>query len=624
MTAMSPEYSNAVRLHQAGQLTEAVPWYQAALAREPENVDVLHLFGVLRHQTGQPAAALDLIEHALRRRPEFAEAWSNLGLVLRQLDRHDQALDALRTAVRQAPQLATAQANLGKLLLDRGHLEEALSPCLEAVRLVPHVAAVHENLGEVYCRLGRNADAVAAYRQALDLSPENVRLLEALAYLHMMEGDFPAAIACGERLVALEPRRADWHNHLGMAWQQEGWLDEAARCYRRALELRPDHELALLNQGSVHGAFGDLAAAEAFYRRARANQPNAAAPVAELATLLRDRLPDADRQAVVDLLQTPALADEARLALLFGLAQVLDARGDFREAADCLRQAHSLGLAVKRRQGRLYDPEEFHAHVTQLTQTFTPELFHRLARAGDITRQPVFVFGLPRSGTSLVEQVLASHSQVHGAGELALARQVIDAAAPALLGPSEALRGTLKRMGRDYLGRLQAILERDRPGGFAGRVVDKMPDNYLYLGVLALMLPRATFIHVRRDLRDVAVSCWLTRFTNLRWTSDLGHLAGRIRDYQRLMRHWAAVLPVPVHEVVYERLVNDFDAEARRLVVACGLDWESACAEFHKTRRVVATASAGQVRQPLYRQAVGRWKNYEPYLAELFAALAEP
>ena len=148
-----------------------------------------------------------------------------------------------------------------------------------------------------------------------------------------------------------------------------------------------------------------------------------------------------------------------------------------------------------------------------------------------------------------------------------------------------------------------------------------MPDNYLYLGLIAILFPRATLIHVRRDPRDVALSCWMTNFRSIRWASDPDHLAGRINEHYRLMAHWKAALPATVHEVVYERLVNDFEAEARRLVAACGLDWEPACLEFHRTVRPVRTASVTQVRQPLYRKALARWKHYEGELADLFARL---
>ena len=209
------------------------------------------------------------------------------------------------------------------------------------------------------------------------------------------------------------------------------------------------------------------------------------------------------------------------------------------------------------------------------------------------TRRPVFIFGLPRSGTTLVEQVLASHPRVHGAGELRLGRRSFEAI-PAVLGrrerPVECVAGldagALRLLAERHLEQLAL-----RDGGRADRVVDKMPDNYLYLGLLAAMFPGATFIHCRRDLRDVAVSCWMTDFRTIRWANDPAHIASRFHEYRRLMDHWRAVLPVPVHEVDYEETVADLEGVARRLLEACGLEWDPACLEFHRTERTVRTAS---------------------------------
>jgi hypothetical protein len=332
------------------------------------------------------------------------------------------------------------------------------------------------------------------------------------------------------------------------------------------------------------------------------------------------------------------------MSLLFALAHVADARGDYADAAGYLGPANALARELRRSRGQFYDPDEHARFVDRLIAAFTPALFERLAGAGDDTAQPVFVFGLPRSGTTLVEQVLASHSQVFGAGELSLARRALNGL-PLSLNPQDAGprldaldRAEIRRLARDYRDGVQALLARQTrepaaparetasppllalraPGPEPLRIVDKMPDNYLCLGLIALLFPRATLIHVRRDIRDVALSCWLTHFRSIRWADEPQDLARRCRDYQRLMDHWRVVLPRPVHEVCYERLVDDFETEARRLVAACGLDWQPACLQFHQTARPVRTASVTQVRQPLYRTALGRWKAYEPHLGFLF------
>jgi len=309
-------------------------------------------------------------------------------------------------------------------------------------------------------------------------------------------------------------------------------------------------------------------------------------------------------------------------------AQTLDARADYAEAAACLAEANALALRLRRQQGRHYDRADHAEFVDRLIELLTPPWFDNLARAGDDTCQPVFVFGMPRSGTPLVEQVLASHPCVHGAGELPLARQVFQSI-PGLLSLEDQMQTCLlvlkpahiRQLARDYRQGLAARWQRDGGGAAPDRVVDKMPDNYLYLGLLAVLFPQATFIHVRRDLRDVAVSCWMTNFRGIRRANDAEDLAGRIRDYRRLSDHWQRVLPAPIREVINERLVDDFETEARRLVTACGLSWDPACLQFHQTARPVRTASVTQVRQPLYRKSVARWKNYETALAVLFARL---
>jgi hypothetical protein len=235
------------------------------------------------------------------------------------------------------------------------------------------------------------------------------------------------------------------------------------------------------------------------------------------------------------------------------------------------------------------------------------------------SERPIFIVGLPRSGTTLTEQILASHAQVFGAGELRLAREDFEALAPQEDQALEALArldlATARHIGAQHLERLRE-LNNDRP-----RVADKMPDNYLYLGLLATLFPRAKFIHCRRDLRDIAVSCWMTNFSSIRWANDPDHIAARFAEYHRIMDHWRRVLPVPVLEVDYEETVADLESVARRLVGWCGLEWEPGCLAFHQGKRPVRTASVTQVRQPIYRRSVARWKHYEQALPSLFDAL---
>ncbi len=256
-----------------------------------------------------------------------------------------------------------------------------------------------------------------------------------------------------------------------------------------------------------------------------------------------------------------------------------------------------------------------------MTKVCTPDFFERVRAFGLDSDLPVFIVGLPRSGTTLVEQILASHSRVFGAGEIKLAGDAITALGGQGAGLIEGLRQldcqTARRLASEHLEALRAL------NHAALRIVDKMRENYLYLGALASLFPRAKLIHCRRDLRDVAVSCWMTHFREVPWANDQQHIASRFHEYQRIMEHWRKVLPVPLLEVDYEETVADLEPVARKLVAWCGLAWEPACLEFHRAKRPVRTASAVQVRQPVFRTSVGRWKHYEQALVSLFARLGK-
>jgi tetratricopeptide (TPR) repeat protein len=612
----------------ADDFAQTVRHYQGLLERDPNNADLLYQFAVTAGQHGYFTRAAELVGRAVALRPDVAAYHAALAEAHHSLGEYEKAAGCCAAALRLQPGWPAAHVLLGNAWRALRRWQEAHAAYGAALRLAPQLAGAHANLGWCLYLQGQRPVAFRYLRHAVELAPQETEPWQLLAQAYFSEADYAAAIPCSEQLIALNPTDAGRHKDLGWLLQMEGRLDEAADCYRRALELQPDHVDTLLYQGLLHADRGDFAAAEACYRRALAVNPRAAAALAQLADLLRGKLPEADRQAVLGRLGDPSVHGWPRANLLFSLANVEDAQGRFDAAAAWLAEANTLALRLRREKGQHHDPAEHSRSVDRLIARYTPALFERLQGAGDPSRLPVFVFGLPRSGTSLVEQVLAGHPQVHAAGELRLAFGMLkslqassDAAGEAHAALDRVGAAEVQQLAQRYLHALRAIVGRDRPGFTAQRVVDKMPENYLLLGFPAVLFPHATFIHVRRDLRDVAVSCWATNFHVLRWTNDPEHIAARFGDYRRLMAHWQGVLPVPVHEVVYERLVDDFEAEARRLVAACGLDWDPACSTFAQTRRPVRTASGGQVRQPLYRKALARWKHYEGPLASLFARL---
>jgi tetratricopeptide (TPR) repeat protein len=602
-----------------GKTEEAIAQFEKAVRLKPELAMAHNNLGNAWRTQGDRERAAEQFRKAAALDPQLAEAHSNLGQILLELGDLEQAALHCREAIRLRPNCAEAHNNLGNVFREQERLTDARACYAEALRLKPDLALAYGNMGQVLQEDGSLAEAVTWYRQALDLDPNSARLHCFLASACEEQEEYEQAVAGYEKALELEPDYAEAHNGLGWVRHEQGRFDDAMKLYRTALRLRADYPSAECNLGMLQLELAEFTAAEATFRELLRRRPQHAGAHAQLAILLRGQMPEADVQALRQLLQEADLSASRRASLQFGLAQVYDARGQFAEAAELLREANALALAQRQKSGLTYEPADHTRFADTVLDAFTADLFARLSSCGLDTERPVFVVGLPRSGTTLTEQVLASHSCVFGAGELRLAREDLLA-----LSPNGEQRSALAALSQVDGAALRALAQRhlDRLGeldGKAARIVDKMPDNYLYLGLLALLFPKAKFIHCRRDMRDVAVSCWMTQFRHIRWANDFDHIASRFQEYQRLMEHWRRVLPVPMLEVNYEEMVADLEGTARRLVSWCGLEWEPACLAFHEGKRPVRTASVTQVRQPIYTRSVARWKHYEPALAPLFA-----
>jgi tetratricopeptide (TPR) repeat protein len=630
-----------------GEPERAAACCRTALHLQPDYPEAANNLGLALHALGRAAEAVEQFRRALRLRPGFALAHNNLGNALRDQGDLSGAADHFRQALALDPALAEAHSNLGQTLLEGGRAEEAVSHCREAVRLRPRLAEAHNNLGNALRELGRLAEARLCYAEALRLDPGLAMVHNNMGQAVQEQGDPGGAIAWYQQALARDATAARFHAnlagalaeqerydeaaahcrtaltldanhaeaHAGMAglFREQGEHDQALAHYREAVRLKPDLAAAHSDLGSLYEELGRLDEARAAWREALRLRPAHAPALADLATHLRADLPDEEVHALRGLIARPEMAPARRAALHFALAHVLDARGEPREAGDHLRRANALRKDDAERRGLGYDPAAHERFVDGLIAAFTPDFFARVRGLGADSTRPVFVVGLPRSATTLTEQILASHPLVFGAGELRLARETFEALPAERLASADG--NALRRLAGQYLDGV-ARREPSRP-----RVVDKMPDNYLYLGWAQALFPRAAFVHCRRDLRDVAVSCWMTNFRHIRWANDPGHIAHRFGQYARLIDHWRRVLPVPLLEIDYEETVADLEGVARRLVAWCGLDWDPACLRFHETSRPVRTASVTQVRRPISARSVGRWKNYEEDLAELFARL---
>ncbi|MEH6581376.1 MAG: sulfotransferase [Halioglobus sp.] len=474
---------------------------------------------------------------------------------------------------------------------------------VEAMRKLAEVAAVHSQYG----------DAEVYLRRAVGIAPDYARLWLDLAAAQMEQDKLEDAIASTRQLVELTPNIAESHIALGNALARADLAEKAEQAYRAALLLKPYHAGALSGLAQQLKTLGGQEEAIAVHRENLLRNPKNAEPWWSLANMKTYGFSDQDLQSMETQLGRDDLTELSRVQLHNALGFAWEKREDYDKAF-----RHFSGGNELRRKSEIYDPVENEVSTSRVIKVFTPELLQRYRSCGDTDSSPIFIVGLPRSGSTLIEQILASHSQVEGTHELSDLPQVVHSMPRAnkrerfpdnLPGLKPEL---FTRFGRDYLDRTR----RYREG--AVYFIDKNPNNFTYVGLLQLMLPGAKIINARRHPIDSCFGSYKQLFASGQpFSYDLTDIGEYYLQYQRLMDHWHEVLPGKVLDVQYEAVVDDLEQQVRRILDYCGLPFEQACVEFHRTERAVKTASSEQVRQPIYGSSVNLWKRYETHLGEL-------
>jgi len=457
-------------------------------------------------------------------------------------------------------------------------------------------------------------------RRALAIEPRNDKALLHLATVLLDAHKNDEAAATIERAFALNPNSHDVLNVMGRIAFERDKLEEALAYHRRALELKPDLADALNNMGNVLKELGRFDEAREAYLKSLAIDPKSTGTYVNLADSKKFAVGDPHLAAMEAIEQGgEPLSDTDRLQLDFALAKAYADIKDYKRSFAHLARAN----AAKRAQ-IAYDETDVLGLFDRIESVFTPALIAQKSAVGDPTRLPIFVIGMPRSGTTLVEQILASHPEVHGAGELRTLNEVLsDVRGPdgGVVPYPDYVRALDARALRQIAARYLEGLRKNAPE--AKHITDKMPSNYYFAGLIHLAMPNAIIIHTIRDPVDTCISCFSKLFAaEQNHTYDLAELGRYHRRYRQLMAHWRRVLPKGrILDVRYEDVVADLEGQARRIIAHCGLPWSEACLSFHETERPVRTASASQVRQPIYRTAVGRWRVYEEFLGPLLEAL---
>jgi tetratricopeptide (TPR) repeat protein len=580
------------------------------------------------------------------------------GLAAQTAGKLDEAERIYRTVQQQAPRDSNAHHLLGVVFRDRGQFEQAIACMTTAIVLDPQQAVYYNNLGTCYLRKKEHVAAEALFRYAVACKNDYADALSnlglALRELHRW-GD---AIAALRQALVVQPDSITASCTLGNVYQQQRQLPPALECYERVLQLQPSYAPAVLGKSEV---LFDL---ERY----------------EEALPLTDQVCELDRSLVPEAMQVKAQSlqimgkmDEACAALDFGLSvspgsielayirsQLRKVRKDepffahlqrYGDRLDTVRgmpkarAAYALGKANEdvgdmakashfyaigaqaAREGRSSDERSAEMLYDVIARTCTKEYLDRLEGMAEGSARPIFILGMPRSGTTLTEQILASHPDVVPLGELMFAQEVLDQylfpgkyKMDNNADPNMDMHTPMRERGRLYLEKFNAL----RPGQEGRYATDKMPGNFKLLGLIAAMLPHARIIHCRRDPIDNCISCYTQLFTTgHEWSFDFGALGRQYRRYWKLMEHWRRTLPGRFLEVRYEELVGNTQEGAQKILEWCDLDWNDQVLRFYETNRPVKTASLSQVRQPIYTSSTGRWKKWEPYIQPLLAEIGD-
>lgn len=506
--------------------------------------------------------------------------------------------------------------------LQAGNLNEAEAIYREIVKRQPHDADTLNNLGLLAHQRGAENKAGDYLTKALAINASNPLYVNNLGLVRKAEGKSEEAEACHRKAIALWPDYPEAHYNLGVVVQDQGRLDEAENAYREATRLKLNYPKAHFNLATVLGEQGRLDDAAASYIEALRLDPGMTEAHNNLAKVKKFSSEDSDQIAEIEALLTRIKNDkDEQLVLHFVLGKIYDDCRNYDKAFAHYEKANAL-------KHRLVDfDREGHVHdVSSLMDTYTPEFFQRHRGHGSNCELPIFIVGTPRSGTTLIEQVLAAHPAVHGAGELKFIGERVQSL-PQQMGTSVAYPQCAKTLTPELISEFtKTYLEHLRGHSASAnvlRVTDKMPINFYHIGLIAVLFPRARIIHCRRDPLDACLSMYFQSFTEgYHYSYDFADLGVFYRQYRRLMAHWRRVLPGRLIEIDYEDIVNHQEGASRQLVDASGLDWDDACLRFYEHNRPVRTGSNWQVRQPIYKTSVRRWKNYDKYLRPLKKALA--
>ena len=644
-------FDRAVIFLRGGDAVLAERICRQALNAFPRDANLLCLLGASLIKQEKAKEAEHTLSRAVRLFSDFSRAHEGLAEALIMQGRLPEALESLERAESLEPGSASIRNKKAKVLIGLGEDDDATKEIEAAIKLTPYRDDLVRGLS--LQRMGNVREAEDIYRSVLMKDPGNVdalRLMAGIAMRARQWGDAEMlleraleiapdfyqgwmdlgiarqeqdktddALEAYQHVIRLEPKQPHGYVSVGTVQAMSGEHDEAMRHFEKALEVEPSSFGALSGMGHVLKTIGDQDNAIARYRECIRHNPDHGETWWGLANLKTFRFDDDEIATMEERAARETLIEEQRANFFFALGKAYEDKGEFDTAFDYYARGNA-----NRREREIYDPVQTADLHDSFIDTFTAEFFANRGATGCQSDAPIFIVGLPRSGSTLIEQILASHPDVEGTHELPdlgrVARSSDAGRDDRKVYPNTVVElddADLERLGNDYLSRTRRHRETDLP-----RFTDKLPNNFVHVGFLSLILPNATIINAKRHPLDSCLGSFRQLFARGQpFTYDQFELAEFYLEYQRLMDHWHKVLPGKVLDVQYESVVDDLESEVRRILGHCRLSWHDDCLEFHRNERAVKTASSEQVRQPIYASAKHRWRNYEAHLEPMIEVL---
>jgi len=663
---VSPKHAHALHLlgviaHQRGQASLAIQWIQQAIA-ENSSVALFHAnLGEMLRQSqnielsilhGQRAVSLDPYsagalsnlgiayydkkhydeaqschQRALALDPKQSNSLNNLGSIYKEHKNNQEAIRLYQAAIACSPHFADPHNNLGAVLIIEQRFNEAILFLSKALELDPHSIDAHCNIGFAFNGVENFSMALKHFQRAVELNPDHAEAFIGLAMLYCALFDFETAKTFADQAIELSPDKAEFYQSLAIIYWKQGNSSEALSYFDRALALDPCSSSTLIAKGNLLVELGESDAAKPVFDQVL-DDPKLTTQVPlhySLVQLQTIKPGNKSLQTLLSLLaQVDSFTPQQQEYLYFSLGKCYDDLGECPIAFEYFAK----GCQVKRNR-ITYSADEEARQFQRIIHCFTEKTIDSLKQFANPSATPLFILGMPRSGTTLIEQIIASHPDVYGAGELlhlgTLMNQPIETPAGTLRYPENMLYFTAKEaaiISDEYLSYLQSLMP---AGTRAAHITDKMPGNFVAIGLIHALFPQAKIIHVERNPIDTCLSCYTKLFTHKHFYSfDLIELGQFYANYRNLMAHWRQVLPADSWlDVRYEDVVSNLESEAKRLIAYCGLNWDPACLSFHNLKRQVSTASYTQVRRPIYSSSVERWRRFEKELLPLINVLNE-